>query len=66
MIDLDHAAIAAGHPADDHLAVGGGAHGIAHLGAEIEAGMHRGAAEERIAAHAEAGVNSTSPMTGLR
>src|SRR5439155_881496 len=37
------------------LAVGGGAHGIAHRGTEIEAGMHGRAAKEGIAAHAEAG-----------
>ena len=37
-----------------HLAVRGGADGIAGGGAEIEAGMHGRAAEEGIAADAEA------------
>src|SRR5690242_12099130 len=55
MVDLDHAAIAAAPARRDHLAVGGGADGIAGLSAEIEAGVHRGPAEEGIGAHAEAG-----------
>src|SRR5580692_5640042 len=54
MVDLDHAAIAAAPARIDHLAIGGGAHGIAHLGAEIETRMHRWPAEEGIAANAEA------------
>src|SRR5690349_15144113 len=55
VVDLDHAAIAAAPARRDHLAVGSGAHGIAGLGAEIEAGVHRGSTEEGIASHAEAG-----------
>src|SRR6478609_9364636 len=55
MVDLDHAAVAAAPARIDDLAVCGRAHGIARLGAEIEAGVHRGPAEEGIAAHAEAG-----------
>src|SRR5215831_18000286 len=54
MVDLDHAAIAAAPARRYHLAVRGRAHGIAHRGAEIEAGMHRGPTEEGIAADAEA------------
>src|SRR3954453_2657287 len=55
VIDLDHAAVAAGPAGRDDLAVGGDANGIAARGAEVEPGVHRGPAQERIAAHAEAG-----------
>src|SRR5262244_1861802 len=55
VVDFDQAAIAAAPSGRYHLAVRGGAHGIACLCPEIQAGMHRGSAEERVAAHAEAG-----------
>src|SRR3954447_16111264 len=55
VVDFDHAAVAARPSRRDHLAVGGGAHGITHRGAEIEPGVHRRTAEERVAADAEAG-----------
>ena len=48
MIDLDHAAIAAVQAGGDHLAVGGRAHRIAGSAADIDAGMDRGAFDERI------------------
>src|SRR5438045_3211082 len=55
MVDLDHAAIAALPAGCDDLAVGGGTHGIAGGGAEIQARVHRGPSQEGVAAHAEAG-----------
>ena len=55
VVDFHHAAVAARPSRRDHLSVRGGAHRIAHRGAEIETGVHRRAAEERIAADAEAG-----------
>src|SRR5262245_15422796 len=55
VVDLDHAAVAALPAGGNDLAVGGGADGIAGGGAEIQARMHRGPAEEGITAHAEAG-----------
>ena len=50
MVDFNHAAIAASPSRRHHLAVRGDAHGIARRGTEVEAGMHRGAAEEGIVA----------------
>src|SRR5436190_21650770 len=55
MVDLDHAAITALPAGRGHLAVGGGADGIARGGAEIKPGVHRGPSQEGIAAHAETG-----------
>src|SRR5215467_5178023 len=55
VIDLDHAAIAAGPSGRNDLAVGGSADEIACLCAKVETGVHGGSAEKRIAAHAEAG-----------
>ena len=55
VVDLDHLAVAALPAGDRDVAVGGRAHRIAGLAAEIQAGVHRGRADERIDAHAEAG-----------
>ena len=53
VVDFHHAAIAAAPSRRHHFAVRGGAHRIARRGAEIEAGVHGRAAEERIAADPE-------------
>src|SRR5689334_8809118 len=55
VVDLDHLAIAAAPACNSHRAAGSGVNGIADLGAEIEAGMHGGPAQERIDPHAESG-----------
>ncbi len=55
VIDLDHVAVAAAPARGFHGAVGGDAHRIAGLAAEVEAAVHRRPAEERIRPHAEAG-----------
>src|ERR1700737_1942992 len=55
MVDFHHAAIAARPPRGRYFSVRGGAHRIAGSCAEIEARMHGGTAEERIAADPEAG-----------
>src|ERR1700721_41784 len=55
MVDFDHAAIAAGPPRRRHFSIRGRAHRVAHGGTEIEPGMHRWAAEERLDAKPEAG-----------
>ncbi len=66
VIDLDHAAIAAGPARRHHLAVGGDAHRIALSGAEVEAGVHCRSPEEGSLRTPKPLVNSTSPTTGLR
>ena len=53
VVDLDHVAVAAFAAGDGHLAGGGGVHRLADVAAQVDAGMHGGAAEERIHAHAE-------------
>src|SRR3954466_2037653 len=53
VIDLDHVAVAAVASRDRDGAGRGGARGFADVGAKVEPGMHRGAAQERIGAHAE-------------
>src|SRR5882672_688058 len=55
VIDFDHAAVAASPSRRDHFSVRGRPHRVAHGGAEIEPGVHGGAAEEWIAADSEAG-----------
>src|SRR5882672_7053580 len=55
VIDFDHAAIAASPSRRDHFSVRGRPHRVAHGCAEIEPGVHGGAAEEWIAADSEAG-----------
>src|SRR4051794_30347997 len=54
VIDLHEAAVAARPARRDDFSIRGGAHRIAGSGAEIQAGMHRGPADEWVAAHAEA------------
>ena len=48
VVDLDHLAVAAAPARGLDGAVGGGAHRVAGAAAEIEAGVHRRPAEERI------------------
>src|ERR1051325_7693225 len=55
VVDLDHLAVAAAPAGGFHGAVGGGAHRVAGAAAEVETGVHRRPAEERIGPHAEAG-----------
>src|SRR3984957_20553914 len=55
VIDLHHAAIAAGPSGRGYFSVRRGAHGVAHGGAEIEARMHGWAAEEWVGSDSEAG-----------
>src|SRR5262245_5601826 len=54
VVDVDHLAVAALPAGDGHGTVGGGAHRIAGLPGHVEPGVHRGRAQERIDAHAEA------------
>src|SRR4029079_11560813 len=53
VIDLHHLAVPAAPARALDLAVSGGAYWIAGAAADIEAGVHRRAAEERVGAHAE-------------
>src|ERR1700722_7733018 len=55
VVDLHHAAVTAGPSGRHHFSVRGGAHGVAHGRAEIQAGMHGRAAEKWIGADPEAG-----------
>src|SRR5262245_42841465 len=53
VIDFHHLAVPAAPAGAFDLAVGGGAHRISGAAADIEAGVHRRAAKERIGSHAE-------------
>src|SRR5579885_262668 len=53
VIDLDHVAVAAVAPGNGHGAGGGCMHRLADLAAQIDAGVHRRAAEKGIETHAE-------------
>src|SRR3981189_2913207 len=53
VVDFDPAAVAAGPSRRHHFSIRGRAHGVARRGAEIETGVHGGAAEEGIAANPE-------------
>ena len=66
MVDLDQIAVAAAVPAGaKHGAVGGRVDRRAVRAGEVDAGVHRGAAVERIGADAEAAGERTSVLTGL-
>src|SRR5690606_38161436 len=54
MVDLDHAAVAAVEASADDLAGAGAAYRHADRRAEVDAGVHRRAADQRVAAYAEA------------
>src|SRR5690242_9729562 len=53
VVDLHHFAVAALPSGHRDLAVGGGVHRLADVAAQVDAGVHRRFAEERIGAHAE-------------
>src|SRR3954465_6236427 len=55
VVDLDHLAVAAAPAGSGHRAGRGGVDCLAGFAAEVDAGVHRWPAEERIEPHAESG-----------
>ena len=66
MIDLDHGAVSAHRSGVDDAAGGGRANFGAVGLQQIDAGMQRRAAEERVGAVAERRSDAGSPISGLR